>query len=247
MTEFVLEREVPSFAHRAELVSQWYLRFNGYFPLTKFILHDAGAKKQPGGQLTDADILALRLPHTEEVIEGPVTIRVATDPHLDVREGLTDFIIAEVSSKECKSNWINEEDPRVNVEYLRDCLRRFGYWDRETVDCVAKQLSERKLVLSSSPMPIRVRLLAFGVSKTDKLPGFQQVTFESAFDYMKGPLWGCYAPTPTDVTERIVSDHKQWHPLIREVYRRLRGHKVEERSPREIVAWLFPDASKRQQ
>ncbi len=112
---------------RAELIANWYLRFNGYFPLTSFILHDAGATKQPGGQITDADILAIRLPYTEEIIEGPAEpIRVKTDPQLDVARDFTDFIIAEVSSQECKFNWLNEESQTVEVKFLDYCLRRFG-------------------------------------------------------------------------------------------------------------------------
>lgn len=242
MQAFDLAREVPRLGHRAELVASWYLRFNGYSPLTAFILHDAGATKQPGGQLTDADILAVRLPHTEEIIESEhEPIRVQTDPQLDVQHGLTDFIIAEASSQECKFNWLNDADQTVNVKHLGYCLRRFGYWDPQTADWVATQLSEKRFFLSGSTIPIRVRLLSFGVRQSPNLSGIQQITFKSIFEYMKGPLFGCYEHNK-GVKERIVSDHKQWHPLICEIYKRLMGHKMQENSPWEVVTWLYPDA-----
>ena len=126
---FDLEREVPRIGQRAELLASWYLRFNGCFPISGFIVHDAGVVKQPGGQLTEADILAVRLPHTEEAIKAPNgLVRVQADPDLDVRPGIAD----------------------------------------------------------------------------------------------------------------IVSDHHQWHPLICEAYKRLRGHKVREQNPTEVAHWLFP-------
>ena len=40
---FDVTNEIPRFGKRAELLVAWYLRFNGFFPLTDFILHDAGS------------------------------------------------------------------------------------------------------------------------------------------------------------------------------------------------------------
>jgi len=232
---FDLGKEVPRLGQRAEIVASWYLRFNGYFPLTAFILHDAGATKQPGGQLTDADILAIRLPHTQEIIRGSQgDIEVTTDCQLDVRQGLTDFVIADVSSQECKFNWIDKSSQTVNTDFLEYCLRRFGYWSPDAVPEISKKLSTDQ-AFADDPNQVRVRLLSFGVKPSAGFPHIQQITFESVFEYMKLPLFGSYGDT-------IVSDHKQWHPLICEIYRRLRGHKVEESSPGEVVTWLFPGA-----
>lgn len=243
MKPFDLAAVVPRLGQRAKLIASWYLRFNGYFPMTSFILHDAGAAKQPGGQITDADILAIRLPYTEEIIKGPdeLIIRVKTDPQLDVVPGLTDFIIAEVSSQKCKFYWLNETDQTVEVKFLDYCLRRLGYWPPDVVPEISKKLSVEKWTFSDDAKRVRLRLLAFGVTRCDGLPGIQQITFEVAFEYMRD-LFSCYDPYSSEPTRRIVSDHKQWHPLICEIYRGLRGHKVEQRSPREIVTWLFPDA-----
>lgn len=228
MKSFNLDTEVPRLGQRAELIAGWYLRFNGYFPITGFILHDAGAMKQPGGQLTDADILAIRLPYTEEIIEGSAKpIHVTRHSELGVVEGITDFIIAEVSSQECKFNWINEEDQTVEVKFLDYCLTRFGYWPPAAVPEISKKLSVEKCTFSDDAKRVRLRLLAFGVTRSDGLPGIQQITFQGVFEYMRD-LFGCYDPYSSEPTRKIVSDHKQWHPLICQIYGRLRGHKVEQ-------------------
>lgn len=241
MKSFDLDAVVPRLGQRAELVTSWYLCFNGYFPITSFILHDAGATKQPGGQITDADILAIRLPYTEEIIHGHVEpIYVKPDSQLDVGKDLTDFIIAEVSSQECKSPWISENDQTVAVEFLDYCLRRLGYWPPDAVPAISEKLSVEKCTFSDDAKRVRLRLLAFGSTRCDGLPGIQQITFETVFEFMRD-LFGCYDPYSSEPTRKIVSDHKHWHPLICEVYRRLRGHKVEQSSPQEIVTWLFPD------
>lgn len=211
--------------------------------MTSFILHDAGATKQPGGQITDADILAIRLPYTEEIIKGPdeLIIRVKTDPQLDVENGLTDFIIAQVSSQQCKFNWIHETDQTVEVKFLDYCVKRFGYWPPDALPEISKKLSVEKCTFSDDAKHVRLRLLAFGVTRSDGLPDIQQITFEAVFEYMRD-LFGCYDPYSSEPTRNVVSDHKQWHPLICEIYRRLRGHKVKQNSPQEIVTWLFPGA-----
>jgi hypothetical protein len=69
LKSFDLDVVVPRLGQRAELIASWYLRFNGYFPLTSFILHDAGATKQVGGQITDADILAIRLIRSDNIVQ----------------------------------------------------------------------------------------------------------------------------------------------------------------------------------
>lgn len=238
---FDLAKEVPRPGQRAELLASWYLRFNGYFPLPGFILHDAGAVKQPGGQLTEADVLAVRLPHAEERIERPDGfIQVRVDSCLDVQPGVWDFALVEATCQpprgECKFNWMDEASGRIEVSYLTYCLRRFGFWDPAAVPTLAGELSEKRIHMSGEPAPVRIRLLSFGVTPSEGLWGIRQVTFESVLQYFQRPLFGCYGPD-------IVSDHKQWHPMICEIYNRLEGHKTKRSSPGEILTWLFPGVS----
>lgn len=234
MRTFELAAEVPRIGSRAEILATWYLRFNGYFPIRGFVVHDAGSVKQRGGQITDADVLAVRLPHTAEIIKAPasdVPIVVKTDPGLDVRSGVTDFVIADVSSQSCKCNQLSE-DGDIDIEYLIYCLRRFGYWPERKLARLAKMLSRKGCL---ERRDVRIRVLCFGVME-DAALRLPQITFTRMLEYMRTDLFECY-----DLADRmVVSDHKQWDPLICEVYRRLRGHKTRVSTLEEVVRWLFP-------
>ena len=250
MNQYDILQEIPRLGKRAEILASWYLRFNGYFPLKDFILHDAGEKIQPGGQLTDADLLAVRFPYTIEIIKGEnEDITVKTHDKLDIHQGNLDFVIAEVSSEACKFNWLvrqeNEEYKLVQVEFLKYVMRRFGWWQddgkiNQISDSLSKEkfYSEEQRVDANETIVTRVRLLSFGVAPTPELP-IQQIIFAEMLDYMKCDLFACYGQT--DEFKKIVSDHKQWDTLIHEIYKRLLGHKRPRQSPEEVVKWLFPD------
>jgi hypothetical protein len=45
-----------------EKVAYWYLRLNGFFQIENFVVHP----ERRGGQRTDADLLAIRLPFRAE-------------------------------------------------------------------------------------------------------------------------------------------------------------------------------------
>jgi hypothetical protein len=52
-----------------EVLTYWYLRLNGFFPITNFVLHDVhqGENRKYSG---DCDLLAVRFPHVSEKIRG---------------------------------------------------------------------------------------------------------------------------------------------------------------------------------
>jgi hypothetical protein len=55
----------------AEQLAYWYLRLNGFIPLTNFVLHsesqDVDSKRH---RTSEADLLAVRFPHVREVVGG---------------------------------------------------------------------------------------------------------------------------------------------------------------------------------
>ncbi len=234
----------PRIAKRAEIIAKWYLRFNEYFPLESFIIHDAGARKQVGGQLTEADLLAVRLPHTREVIKSRNRdIVVQTDPFLDVKQDFTDFVIAEVSSRECKFNWLDLENPgqTINAEFLSYVLSRFGAWEERRLGPIVAELSEKKTYWNAEEAR-RIRLVSVGAAANPGLKLFQ-IDFAQIFDYMKNRLFNCYDLAEGDRSIKKVSDHKQWDRLLCEVYNCLRGHRRPEHSPGALVRALFPEAA----
>lgn len=50
-----------------ESLTYWYLRLNGFFPLSNFVLHRANIENRPSA---DTDLLAVRFPHVYEEIGG---------------------------------------------------------------------------------------------------------------------------------------------------------------------------------
>jgi hypothetical protein len=59
-------------ANFAERIAYWYLRLNGFFPLTNFVLHRDGSSPISDTNMStgDTDIIAVRLPYTDEVVGG---------------------------------------------------------------------------------------------------------------------------------------------------------------------------------
>ncbi len=50
-----------------ETIGNWYLRLNGFFPLTNFVLHRSATSNS---QNADTDILAIRHPYVQEDVGG---------------------------------------------------------------------------------------------------------------------------------------------------------------------------------
>ena len=61
-------------ATKGEMFVRWYLRFNGYFSIENFVVHDAGSQPRitrGGGKIpqrTECDLLGVRLPYSKEVV-----------------------------------------------------------------------------------------------------------------------------------------------------------------------------------
>lgn len=57
-------------ANFGETLTYWYLRLNGFFPLTNFVLHRHDLNRNGIQHRADADLLAIRLKHVYEPIGG---------------------------------------------------------------------------------------------------------------------------------------------------------------------------------
>jgi len=235
---FDLNSQMPRIGERAEILVTWYLRFNGFFPLPNFILHDGGVSKAPGQQLTEADLLAVRPPFTEEIIAAPDgTIRTAIDRRLGIRKATTEVLITEICSQDCKFNWLSkpEGDQRVFFSYA---LRRIGFWQENDIAAIVEHLMKHYFWESGT---MRLRLLSFGIQRetSRKLPDLiDQITLAETLAYLQG-LFTCYGEKLDRTGKYVVSDHHQWHPLVSEIYARLLGHKVPRQCPTEICEWLL--------
>src|SRR6266540_3603201 len=109
----------------SEDLAYWYFRLNGFFTIVNFVLHP----RSRGSQLTDADILGVRFPFRAEFPEGPEA------DELEFRsDGLAPFfVIAEVTTGECKLNGPWRNPAAGNIQRVFEAVGLFGAADAEKV------------------------------------------------------------------------------------------------------------------
>jgi len=104
----------------AEQLVYWYLRLNGFFPITNFVLHH-GAEHRT----SDADLLAVRFPHVSEDVGGGYVDwdeRFRSDWNIDLTAETVGMIV-EVKSGGWNPDDLNDPNRGWRV---RDGLRRMG-------------------------------------------------------------------------------------------------------------------------
>ena len=126
-------------AEKAEILVRWYLRFNGYFTVENFIVHNpAIVSKDHISNMTETDVLGLRNCFSHEIAGQ---LHIANDPVLiGTHNTRIDFVVGEVKTgKEDKPNKI-WRDKNINaISYL---LRFAGFIETESeLDTVARVLS----------------------------------------------------------------------------------------------------------
>ena len=194
---------------RIEVLTTWYLRFHGYLTAPHFVL-----QKPDGSQYTDADILGVRFPHSREAV-----VTGGPDPNLDIRDDLLDVVIAECSSKGAKLNpqWLDNP-----VQHLTYVLRYIGIWSEaelpEIVDGVHRSPQRSYEWMGSPANRYRVRFICFSKSSNSQpnLRALKKIQLAEMLRYLSGRFM-CFSTE----TQRVRSQHSQWDPFIRELYRLL--------------------------
>lgn len=89
---------------KAEILTKWYLRLNGYFIVDNFIIHNPNeVSNEVIANETEVDVLGIRFRHSKEIAGS---LHIANDPELvaDLDTEI-DFVIAEVKTgKEDRPN-----------------------------------------------------------------------------------------------------------------------------------------------
>lgn len=187
-------------ANRFELLAAWYLRFNGYFTIANFTVHP-DYRKQPGG--TDADVLAVRFPHSEEY---QLRYNFERDSNF-VRQDRVDFLICEVKAGQCCINANTWRDPgRENVEYA---LRWMGFEpDNEHIKRIAMEMYA-KGVWEASDDRVSARFVCFGSKAnpelTEQLPGIQEILYPQVIGFLRRRFCtGCHQISRENWEEEII-------------------------------------------
>lgn len=103
-----------------EQLAYWYLRLNGFFPLSNFVLHHGA-----GHRTSDADLLAVRFPYVSEDVGGrdrDWDSRFRTDWKIDLTRRVVGLIV-EVKSGAWDRADILDPPPEWRI---RERLRRMG-------------------------------------------------------------------------------------------------------------------------
>ena len=198
-----------------ETFVRWYLRFNGYFGIENFIIHEP----VPGGirQGGEFDILAVRFPSSREFagfeVENDVRLMQATI----ATRGLTDFVIAEVGGggrKELNRIWHSPDPDGQLAHRLSYVVRWAGFFrDEETILDVAGQLQTNHWCVRDNYC---LRVILFG---KDRLPtvtklGILQITFREIAEFIVTIRASCYASRGMGAR----SPHSQWDSMIKNIW-----------------------------
>ncbi|MFZ3168549.1 MAG: hypothetical protein WA130_13115 [Candidatus Methanoperedens sp.] len=106
-----------------EELAYWYLRLNGFFPITDFVFH----RNENLKSYADADILAIRPPNAHEMIMGE---ELECSPEIVSSDEISKFIFVycEVKTGDYQ---VTDLFPENRMERIKYSLRRFGL-DPET-------------------------------------------------------------------------------------------------------------------
>lgn len=186
-------------ANRFELLATWYLRFSGYFTTTDFTIHP-DFRRQPGG--TDADIVAVRFPHSAEYQRR---FGFERDECL-IRPECIDFLISEVKRGRCDINDSWRNPTRRNVEYA---VRWMGF---EQDESRIQEIAGAVYKSGACTLPearICVRFVAFGREMNPtlraELPDVQQIMHERVIGRLKERFsTDCYGITRENWDEDII-------------------------------------------
>jgi hypothetical protein len=117
----------------AEELVYWYLRLNGFFPITNFVLHHNEANWQG-----DTDLVAVRFPHVSEDIGGRPEDwdpRFRNEWGIDLTAGMVGLIV-EVKGGRWQRNELNDSEWHISYG-----LRRLGMIAADNLDAAVNELT----------------------------------------------------------------------------------------------------------
>lgn len=157
-----------------ETLTYWYLRLNGFFPLSNFVLHRRDIEGRPSA---DTDLLAVRFPHVFEEIGGQ---QDDWDNQQFASWGLQLdgplALIVEVKTGEAYGP-IRAWRP----ERLRAAIQRLGIFEANLVEDIVEELRARSSTTRGNWSV--AKLLVSNVPRADDL--WHNLTLEDAEDFIR--------------------------------------------------------------
>jgi hypothetical protein len=158
--ENINEADVNFMINYGEEIAYWYLRFNGFFPIDNFVIHQSRSVDHH----SDVDIIAIRLPYVYEEIGGQTNdwdthFFKPFDPNLPIG------VICEVKTGQRHFN-VNDLFKPQNISYA---VGRFGFIDTSTDDYakLVSSVNQEKLATFRNQFQIAKVLFSTRVPKDD--------------------------------------------------------------------------------
>jgi len=201
-------------ADNYETLVRWFLRFNGYFGVESFIIHEPmdGGNRQGG----ETDVLGIRLPFSKEnpgfqlINYSGLFDNEVNDKHL------IDIVIAEVKNRDddyLNPIWLADE-PKY-LERVAYIIRWIGaFQDEETIYKVACTLKKKYRCQEGQFL---FRLFYFGRHSHlhFKELGISQITFQNIIQFF------IHSRSPSFYVNDlgVRSPHSQWDTLIKDIWK----------------------------
>jgi hypothetical protein len=133
----------------AEQIARLYLRLNGFFLIENFVQH----KVDEGIHSADVDILAMRMPHSHELIERVELQRDSwfEQNKIDIANSCVGLII-EVKSGDCRCSDIKAFSP----DRLRYSLRMLGFFNSENLEIAIQELRENSIFIQQDKVIVKL-------------------------------------------------------------------------------------------
>ena len=106
-------------ANYGEELGYWYLRLNGFFPITNFVFHSLSSETRKARYNADADLLAIRPPNVSEVLMEE-TLKWDDKIISDHDQSKFVFVYCEVKTGEYDASKLFAEE---RIQYAK---KRFG-------------------------------------------------------------------------------------------------------------------------
>ena len=185
---------------RAEHVSNWYFRLNGFLSIPGFVVHPDTPKRYP---LTEADLIAVRFPNSSEVIGERSMVDDSLLTLLANRQQML-FLLVEVKSDLCKINGLWSDPVAGNMQRV---ISRLGFAKVESVDRISQQMyaglrwEDEDTVLQYVSVGQRIN---DGLQRS--YPKLRQITWDQISDF----LFNRFKQFPEKLPDNGRSVHEQW-------------------------------------
>ncbi len=215
-------------AERAEQVARWYFRLNGFLSIPGFVVHPDVVRLNP---MTEADLIAVRFPHSREVIAGRP---MQDDERLLslARNQQTLFLLVEVKTDLCNINgpWSNADQGN-----MQRVIRRLGFAEDDQMEDIAASMYRE---LRWEDQNTVLQYVAVGKRKNDgrgrQFARLAQVTWDEIAQFLYKRFQQFPEKLPSD--GRLI--HEQWPDFGRAYGRRFRRMKSSRESEEFVLDYI---------